>query len=277
MTEDNQSRDPISITDHQFRAILSGPLDRDRSGRRQYVRFSSDYTSPGLLNLDMRLPPHQVTTTQYQPFEGQSLVQIWDSPSRNHYHHPLVNLPRFSVAAQPQSRQDWLLLPPVLAYDDIMARSIHEEDTPAYESHRYHASTYAPTGFNGPGCGMTGRSAPDYGAIASFGLSGHSITGSTSAEWRSPLSRPNPYQNSQHRSPRRTTQNTRFPLQSTAPFNFNVAQPNSQRQQDSPHDRGPAVTYVFDSSPTGAGSPWRFSTTDPYHDDPQYGRPGRFN
>ncbi|ERF73956.1 hypothetical protein EPUS_05379 [Endocarpon pusillum Z07020] len=277
MIEDNPSRDPISISDHPFRAILSGPLDRDRSGRRQYVSFNSDYTSPNLLNLDTRLPPHQETTTQYQPVEGQSLVQTWDFPSHSPYHHPLVNLPRFSTVTQPQSPQDWLLLPPVLAYDHITARSIHEQNTPAYDSHRYIAPSYTLADFNGTGYGMLGHSAPDYGAVASFGLSGHRITGSTSAEWRSPPSRPPPYQNSQHSSPRRPTQNTGFLLQSTAPFNFNVAQPDSPRQQESAHDGGPAVTYVFDSNPAGAGSPWSFSTTGTYHHDPRHSRRGQFN
>ncbi|KAF7507647.1 hypothetical protein GJ744_010200 [Endocarpon pusillum] len=268
MIEDNSSRDPISISDHQFGAILSGPLDRDRSGWRQYVSFSSDYTPPDLLNLDTRLPPHQGTTTQHQPIEGQSLVQTWDFPGHSPYHHPLVNLLRSSIAAQPQSRQDWLLLPPVLAYDHITARSIHEQNTPAYDSHRYITPSYTLADFNGTGYSMIGHSVPDYGAVASFGLSGHSITGSTSAEWRSPLSRPHSYQDLRHRSPRCPTRDTGFLLQRTAPFNLNIAQPNSQQQQESPHDRGPAITYVFDSSPAGAGSPWCFSTTDSYHHDP---------
>jgi hypothetical protein len=277
MIEDNPSRDPMSISDHPFHAILSGPLDRDHCGRRQYVSFNSEYTSPNLLNLDTRLPPHQETTTQYQPVEGQSLVQIWDFPSHNPYHYPLVNLPRSSIAAQPQSPQDWLLLLPVLVYDHITARNIREQNTPAYDSHRYIVPSYTLAGFDGTGYGMTGHSAPDYGAVASFGLSSHSITGSTSAEWRSPLSCAHSYQDSPHRSPHRPTQNTGFLLQTTAPFNFNVAQPNFQRQQESPHDRGPAATYVFDSSPAGAGSPWTFSTIDNYRHDPHHARPGRFN
>ncbi len=276
-TDDNPFSYPNPILDHHHPAILRGLSGGDNFGRKLYAKIDSGYATPDFSNSDMRLPPHQRTTAPYRLFDEQSFVPVWDFPGHNPHEYSLLDRPEFATTAQRQSLDSRLLLPPVLTYDDILARPVSQQGIIGYDSHYYDAPARAPTGPNGTGYGMIDRSIPDYSAVASFGLSGHDITGSTSATRRALLSHPQQYENSQHRSQERNGQNDGFLLQSTLPLGLNAVQSSSQRQQGSLQDNGPTVTYIFDSSRNGVDSPWSVSATDNLHYDPQHGRWSRFN